>query len=123
MAAERVNGLEQRVLLVESTITDMEEELSNTINDLTDRVIKLQATTLQIGDNLDTVNEEVAKTTTTLNVEKARLAEELNAEFDRHKLALVNVTNAAREQFLAVTGAWRASKARRPKRSMRSRSR
>ena len=102
MVAERVGGLEQRILLVETTISEMKEEFAKTIKDLTDRVMNVQATTLQIGDNLDTVQAEVAKTATSLNVEKARLAEELNAEFDRHKLALVNVTNAAREEFLAV---------------------
>ena len=91
--------MEQRVLLLESMQADFKANTETTVADVLAKVNKVQEMTTQLGDGLETVTADMVKYTSGLGGEKVRLMADLNAEFDRHKLALASVTNSAREEF------------------------
>ena len=99
MAAERITGVEQRVLLLESMLADQKAKHEGMVADLLGKVNTAQAATTQLGDNLQQVQTDLAGYTHNLADQKAKLMSDLENEFDSHKLALASVVNAAREEF------------------------
>ena len=95
MAAERISGIEQRILNVETMMTALGDKLSNvqgTTVGLGDQMTKVQEQTVQLGVDLTRYANSLA-------TEKVSFTNELNAEFDGHKRALAQVVIDARDEF------------------------
>ena len=94
MAAERMSGFEQRLVLIETMMADAKTQFAN-----------VQDTTNGLGDGLQQVTADLQKYATGLANEKAEFMRNLNAELDDHKLALAAVVNGARDEFAVMKGA------------------
>ena len=97
--SERLASMEQRVLLVESMVAENKAAIADTAADLLAKLNTAQQSTMEIGDGLQQVTADMQKFAAGLNAQKIGLTEDLNSEFDAHKLALAQVVNAAREEF------------------------
>ena len=100
MAAERFLIIENRLMAVEGTMDDFTKK----VDGLTEQLANVQSTVLGLGDGVQQLGADVTAYAGTLASEKAKFTEDVNHAFDDQKVALVQVVNAAREEFLNIKG-------------------
>ena len=97
MAAEQntISGLTQRVVLLENVLG----ETRTAIDGLTAQLTAVQSTTVRLGDGLEQTSAQMAGYAANLEAEKKNLINDLNEEFDKHKVVLTGVVEGARMEF------------------------
>ena len=94
-----MEGMAQRMLLLESMFQEHKGEVAASMTDVTQKFAKVEEAVVGIGKGMDTVSAQVATQSAELAFEKKTLLDNLNAEFDKHQLALIGVVEDARREF------------------------